>query len=181
MKNLLKLTLVLLLLLQPLFAQSITDIDLSDPSYKAINRSVKNGYLTLFSNNSFEPQRAIARRELAFVIDRLLTDIDQSGLNLTKAELQELSYLSKTFKPYLSDFEQKQKEATKGYADLLDSHTTLTYEVSQLTDKINELEQTKSDQLTTIDSLNGDITKLKNQQIYLWYSVIGALIFGLAN
>ncbi|MFA5879953.1 MAG: S-layer homology domain-containing protein [Candidatus Margulisiibacteriota bacterium] len=106
-KRLIAFTLIFVLLVSTCsYAQTkntiaINDVPPNDPTYNYISNSISDGYLTLLKDKNFAPDQPVTRREVSIIINKLLDEIEVKKTDLSKAELQELTNLSKTFKTYL--------------------------------------------------------------------------------
>jgi len=91
---------IVLLILYPniIMAQSIKDISRNDANYKLINNAIKNGYFSLYKDNSFQPNTPLSRRDAAIIINRLETKLNKDQGILSREDSQELLSLSNSFK-----------------------------------------------------------------------------------
>ena len=156
---------VIIVLCAPLCA--INDLSKSDPAYKAIKKTLDEGYLSLY-NNQFNGDNPVSRKEIAIAIHALLKKMDQRGYNLSKTEVKELVKLSKTYKTHLQNIET----ATNTNHSQLDQYKTNTLTLQHDLTKLN-------------DELRQEIETLKkeNQEQHL-YMIIGigaAMILGIAQ
>jgi hypothetical protein len=143
-------------------AITVTDVKRSDPAYKAIKYSITNGYLPLYSKKTFKPNKEITRKELALTIDALITKINQHNISLTDTEIQELNYLSHSFKT---------------------TYTELDLKLSSLAlDQKNQgvtLVQIQEEQSRSESGLTQSIKSLKQQNIVMWVAIALATFFGI--
>lgn len=93
-------------------AQTFSDVSPTHRSYKSIEKTVKEGYLGLYSGENFRPNQAVSREQMARVIDKLTTKIEFDHLSFTTAEKKELLALSKSFKSYLAEHERQIDQLT---------------------------------------------------------------------
>jgi len=117
--------------------------------------------MSLFQGGKFQGGRQVYRKELAIAIDRLLMRIDKKGLNLSKADLQELSQLSKTFKLSLSNTDNRVL-SNRGELELL----------------ANEQRVLNHDLSRSNEALRSEISGLKDQQLYMWIGIGAAALLG---
>jgi DNA repair exonuclease SbcCD ATPase subunit len=143
-------------------AQSIKDVHRSSGAYNAIKKSVKKGYLPLYSDKTFRPENTITRKEIAIMIDKLIAEVKTQKIPLTKAQIQELETLSQTFKD-----------------DLITIHSKLSTLETQSTHFGNEDKQLHHDLTQVTSELKGEIAQLKQERTYLWAGIGGAAILGL--
>jgi hypothetical protein len=155
--------LTMIALTGPLWAIAINDVSQSDAAYKAIEKSVNDGYLPLDNSQSFKPNRNISRRELAISIDKLIDEINKKNLSLSPTEVKELNHLSKSFKKAYSTNESRL------------SKLELSSKNSQAEFNILHTDLSK-----TNDDLQSNITELKKQQKYMWIAIVVSAILGLA-
>lgn len=162
MKVLSAIVLLVALLLSPITAQSISDVSAKDGAYKAVQTTVKDGYLSLFSGNKFKPGQAVSRKELAIVIDQLIKNAKDSKISLTKTEIQELEHLSKSFKTEYADL----KEQISTFVTNQDSNTqeikTLHHDITRLNIQLQD-----------------EVTELKRQRRYTWIGIGAAALLGI--
>jgi septal ring factor EnvC (AmiA/AmiB activator) len=143
-------------------AQSISDVSSKDGAYKAVQTTVKDGYLSLFSGNKFRPTQAVSRKEMAIVIDQLIKNAQDSNISLTKAEIQELEHLSKSFKTE--------------YADLKTQINTFVTNQESNTQEIKTLHH----DITKLNiQLQDEIAELKKQRRYTWMGIGAAALLGI--
>ncbi len=143
----------------------ISDVPKSDPAFPAIQRSVNSGYLLAYGNQ-FRPNDAISRKEMAILIDRMLTLLDKGPVNLNDAEKQELGHLSKTYKQYLSTLELTVNDHTSRLGKAESEQETLRFDISK----------TQSDLQDRIDELKVENRK---QHKFIILGIITAAIVGL--
>jgi hypothetical protein len=143
----------------------ITDVPKSDPAYPAIQRSVSSGYLPAYGNQ-FRPNEPISRKEVALMIDRMLSLLDRGPANLNDAEKQELGHLSKTYKQYLSTLELTVNDHTSRLGKAESEQETLRFDISK----------TQSDLQDRIDELKVENRK---QHKFIILGIITAAIIGL--
>gem|GEM_PF-6836426 len=148
-----------------IMAQKMVDVPKTDSAYPAISKTVKQGYLSTFADDSFQGHQAVTRRELAIVIDKLLTETDAQQSGLSKTDIQEIKQLMKTFKQYVSDYETTVKVTTVKTASIEDEQKAINYDMSQVQ-----------------DSYKKEIAALKKQQqeqsTWFWVGIISAGLFG---
>ena len=163
MKKLSKL-IIFLLLATPVFAASINDVSSSDGAYKAIENSVDEGYLPVDSEQNFNPNRSVTRRELAITIDKLIEESKKNNLSLTTAEIRELNSLSKSFKK---------------------NHSSTQSRLSKLELKTNnydsEFKTVHTDITKTNDKLQSEVEDLKKQRKIMWIAIVVSGLLGLSN
>jgi len=127
-------------------ASDITDIPKNDPAYPAAKKVVKAGYLSLFSDGRFLPDRAITRKEMALILDKALKSDGALDLKLTKADIQELQNLSKQFKGYLVDQDKSTQTFSQRVRAAEAEQKVLHYEQSRLVDDNKKLKKDAKDQ-----------------------------------
>lgn len=111
-------------------ATEIKDVPPSDPAYEAINFSIDQGFFTLFTNKTFQSQKPITRKDMAFILFRL--NKIENKEKLAKHTIDALNQLSKEFKPLLQANHEK--------IDLLGSDfTLLKHENESLHDDLSRL------------------------------------------
>jgi hypothetical protein len=127
-------------------AQNIKDISKKSAEYSTVKKVVRDGYLSLYSGNTFQGSRSVSRQETAVIIDKLLTKIDRQGLNLKKSEVQELVNLAKTFKKYLVNHDINRKVVGKQISSLKSDQTGLHHDLSGMNSDIKNLKKENQDQ-----------------------------------
>ena len=98
MKKLLWLLFILCCFSISIFGQNIADVSPGDRSYSPIKSSVKKGYLSLYSDNTFRPDQSLTRKEVAIMLDQILKYVDSNKLSISSADIQDLNRLSQTFR-----------------------------------------------------------------------------------
>ena len=73
--------------------------------YSSIKNSVKKGYLSLYSDNTFRPDQSLTRKEVAVMLDMILNYVDANKLNISSADIADLNRLSQTFRSSFLDIE----------------------------------------------------------------------------
>ena len=130
--------------------------------YPAIQRVVKKGYFSTFDKGkTFFPDKPVSRKELALIVDRLL-QLSQSNDTLTRAEMQELSLLSKNFKSYLVSQKLGESQFSQDVKALKTEQTILHHDLSALQTEITTLKKTN-----------------ETQQLWIW-GLLGLGILGIA-
>jgi septal ring factor EnvC (AmiA/AmiB activator) len=113
----------------------------SDVSASVIKRVSDEGYIV----GKFDADSPVTQKDLVVAIDRLLTQMDQKGITMSQADIQELAKLSKTFKKYLADVEASASKAEGSVTKLSEDHLTLNNDISQvqlnLEDKMTEMKK----------------------------------------
>jgi hypothetical protein len=146
MKKIFILVLFLFCVSGVLKAQSISDVSRKSGDYNSVKRIVRDGYLPLFSENKFNGNRSVSRKEFALAIDKILNKVDQKGLNLKKAEIQELVNLSKSFKKYLVNYDISRKLVTKQLGIIEGDQKEIHYDLSEIDYNVKKLKKENQDQ-----------------------------------
>lgn len=157
----------------------VSDVPKNDSAYEAIVQSVDQGYMNLFSDQSFQGQRPLTRREMAIVIDKLLSELEGVGLTLSKAELQELSHLAKTFKSQLATYDNTQQSTAQAQKQFNDEQKVLHYQLTELEDKIQALSQSNDQLNKKVTQLTEKVQRQEKTNRFLWGGIVGALLLGL--
>ncbi len=148
------------------YGQRISDVSKQDPSFSAISKVVKQGYLSLNDKDQFDAQSPVNRKELALILDKLTSDTDQTSAGLTRIDTQEIKSSIKIFKQYFSDYE-----------------STLTKNATVMTRLANEQKVINTDLTKINDELNAQIQDMKKenelQRQYMWYGIISAALLGM--
>ncbi len=148
------------------YADKITDISDQDSAFLAISKSVKEGYLPLSTGDLFEGQKTVTRREMAVIIDKLLTDSEGQNMALTRQDIQELKQVLKAYKTYLSDDQVVRDKTDMTLAKLSNEQRIINRDLGRFQDRFStELTQYKKEQ--------------QEQQSYLWIGVVSAALLGL--
>jgi len=167
---------LLTLLLIPTYAtaQLIPDVPLRDPYYNVISDAVKKGYFQLNTANQFNPSEPVSRRDLAFILDRLLSS--ESETELSKVQVQELVNLAKTFKLYTLNTEKRSIDLESSAGRLGQEQTVLHTDISRLSDRVIDL----SDRVAFLSSENVRIQAEFNQTTnWLWLGLLASAILGV--
>ncbi|MFC1751930.1 S-layer homology domain-containing protein [Thermoproteota archaeon] len=142
----------------PLIGATIKDIPQSDPNYPAVKNCVNSGYLPLFNDQTFRGNKTISRKELAVVIDKLITDIDKQGMNLNKDQVQELVNLAKEYKLYIENIETYQNSSDSRFSTINDEQITLHNDISEI---------------------HSDVNQVKDQGMWVWLGIAAATVIGV--
>ena len=157
--------LIFSLLAAPLLhAQTIADVPKTDPAYPAISTAVREGYLSLSADNTFQGSTPMTRRELAIFLDRLVSDT--SGAQLTKPQIQELQQLSKSYKN-----------------NFLNLDTSMASQNSTVTSIMNNTASTYKDLWKINTELREEIKSMREEnernQLYMWLGIAAAAVTGI--
>ncbi len=148
------------------YGDGFSDVPKTDPAYSAVARTVNGGYLSLQSDDLFGGAQPVTRREMAIVIEKLLTDSDQQNLNLSRNDIQELKTLLKAFKGYMADYDSANKTQSMTLAKLDAEQKVINRDMDRFQDSFTQkLEAQKKDQDT--------------QNMYLWIGVAASAFLGL--
>ncbi|MCP4050243.1 MAG: S-layer homology domain-containing protein [bacterium] len=149
-----------------LSAQKIKDVSKRDPSYSSVKKVVREGYLSLFSDNKFQAQRNVSRKELAIVIDRILKNVENKRLKLDKTEIRELVNLSRVFKKYLVDFETNKAQVDNKVTLIEAEQKVINHDLSRINYELKqEIEELKKEN--------------DNQHLFMWVGIGLSAILGL--
>lgn len=146
-----------------IFSQSISDVPKADPSFPAISKSIKLGYLSLFDGDNFQPDQPVSRKELAVVLEKLSVDLNQdsSSTLISKGDAQELKNFMKIYKKFIVEHEGVAKAAESRLALSEGEQKVLNTDMSKLNNE-----------------LKAEISTLRQEQLYLWVGVVGSAILG---
>ena len=152
------------------FSQNIADVSKGDPSFSAISKSVKLGYLSLFDGDSFLGDQPVSRKDLAIVIDKLSTDMsqDSTGALISKGDAQELKNFMRLYKKFIVEHEGVAKSAESRLTLSEGEQKVLNTDMSKLNNSLR----------IEINSFKSEINSLKQEQLYLWVGVVGSAILG---
>jgi len=142
------LTLALLLsafVCSTVMAQDISDVSSSHGDYRSIKKSIDQGYLSVFSDHSFKPDRAVTRREIALILEDILGKVDEKKVTLTASEIKELNALSKSFKSMYADMANQLSEQAAKNETVAKDQALIHADVSQLHERVAELEKQLAD------------------------------------
>jgi len=175
-----------LLIASTLSAQQIRDVPLTDAGYPAVSSAVKMGYLPLSSDNTFQSDQAVSRKEMAIILDKLLSG--ESKADLTKVQIQELLGLSKSFKAQVVQFEKIQTDLTSAQSRLDDDQKAIHGDISRLTEQLTSTNATIEEIKTTTakqTSGNIEIEKLKkessDQHLAMWVAIGVSFFLGIVK
>lgn len=166
------LLLIFSLLSMPLaHAQTIGDVPKTDPAYPAIANAVKEGYLSLGADNSFQGSKPITRRELAIFLDRL--SADTSGTQLTKPQIQELQQLSKSYKNNFLNLDSA----------IASQNSSVTTVMHNTANTYKDLWKINEELRTEIQNVKTEIKSMKEEQernqLYMWIGIAAAALTGV--
>ena len=148
------------------YGQPIKDISTSSSLYPAVKKSVDKGYLSLFQDNQFQGNRRVTRKEMALIIDKILTELEAKKLNLTTAEIQEILHLSKSFKGNTIDQKSRLKSISNTINLLLEDQKIVQYDLTEINDQLTK-------ELTQIKKENAD------WRLYFMIGVTVSTVLGL--
>ena len=149
---------IMTLLTSFLFAQHITDVSAGDKSYSSIKNSVKKGYLSLYSDNTFRPDQSLSRKEIAVMLDQILTYVDNNKLSISAADIEDLNRLSQTFRQSFVDIETSMISLNDSTVDLAEEQKAIQYDLTEYHQKVKTLE---------------------DQNRYLWVGIGVAAVLGI--
>ncbi|MAH80394.1 MAG: hypothetical protein CMP39_01745 [Rickettsiales bacterium] len=158
MKKLLWLLFILCCFSISIFGQNIADVSPGDRSYSPIKSSVKKGYLSLYSDNTFRPDQSLTRKEVAIMLDQILKYVDSNKLSISSADIQDLNRLSQTFRESFVNIESNVITLNDLTTDLVEEQQTIQYDLT-------EYHQT--------------VKSLKEQNQYLWVGIGVAAVLGI--
>ncbi|MBT5954271.1 hypothetical protein HOG98_06080 [bacterium] len=149
-----------------LFAQTISDISPKSNNYQAIKLAVKNHYLSVNSNKEFTGDSFLKRSDAAIMAYKLDKAIQSNKLSLTKVQIDELTKLSRTFKPFILETEKLKKSTASKLSELEHNQKVI---INDLTN-VNE-------------SLKNQLISMKKEHndhvLYLSVGIITAGILGI--
>jgi len=137
-------------------AQQINDVPKNDPVYPIIIESVRHGYLPLNSDNLFNADAPVTRKEMSVIIDKLLAG--ETSSDLTKPQIQELLGLSRSFKTQSQEIEKNQKDLTAAQIKLDDEQKAIHQDISLLT---AQLSSANAEIVELRTSMNAQIAELR--------------------
>lgn len=133
---------VLFFLIQSItYAVSIGDISSQDGAYKAIKKTVKEGYLSLYNNKEFKPDQSLSRREASLIIDRILSKMDSKNPKISSTDISDLKELSKNFKSIYTKYENKISDLSNNNQALNEQQNLLHADISELSQNIEEFQK----------------------------------------
>lgn len=127
--------------------QVIIDVPKSDPYYSSVENVVDKGYMSIFGNQFFG-DRTITRKELAIVIDRLHTRLENTN-QLSETEAKELSVLSQKFKTFLTENETKANASSDNLSSIANEQKVINHDLTKINAELKEeLKELKQEQET---------------------------------
>lgn len=141
---------------------TITDVPNTDPSYKYISEAISNGYMSLSKDDKFFPDNNISRKDMAMMLNKLVTDAPFQKADLSKADLDELLTLSKSFKKYIIDTDLLYSDIKQKNSKIENEQIVLNHEISRLSD---ELDKTRKDN--------------DNQHLYMILGIVTAALMAI--
>ena len=147
-----------------LHAQPIGDVPKTDPAYGAISDAVKDGYLSLSADNTFQGSKPITRRELAIFLDRLVSDT--SGNQLSKPQIQELQQLSKSYKNTFLNLDASVASQNSTVATIMNNTSSTYKDLWKINDELK----------TEIKSMREENER---NQLYMWLGIAAAAVTGI--
>lgn len=132
-----------------LHAGDIKDVPKSDPAYPSVEKAVDSGYLSLFKDDMFLPNRAISRKEFAIILDRVLKQ-ESTNWNLSTTERQDLSTLAKNFKEYFATTDTNSLKSFERISKIEDEQKVINYDMSKLTEENASLKEENKFQQTLL-------------------------------
>ncbi|MGE4169423.1 MAG: S-layer homology domain-containing protein [Candidatus Margulisiibacteriota bacterium] len=154
----------------------IRDVPKTDAAYGAVKRSVDEGYLSLYGDNSFQSNQAVSRKELALALDKLNTTLETQNPLLTAAQIEDLTWLAKTFKQYLADSEVSQNRLKNNVNVLDGDQKALLAGYAQLKESNQQLASQNASLTETVAALKKDN---ESQHWYMWLAIAVAGTMGI--
>ncbi len=146
-------------------AQNITDLSPSDGAYSSAQKAVKGGYMPVYGGGKFLGDNSVSRKELAVVLDKLLNATDQTNLSLSRAEIQELVYLARTFKTTFTELESLLSAQKDRISLLENTQKNLNHDNSQMIEEMKALKE--------------EIKGYQDQQLFMWIGIGAAALVGI--
>lgn len=140
----------------------IADVEEADPSYKAMQKTITEGYFSLDEDNNYNPKKAVTRKEAALILDKLGSNTQYKNINLTKTEIQELNQLAKTFKGNISSTDEILKRIAAKNAELEVEQDTIHNDMTKLNWELKQ-----------------ELAEMKKQRQYLWLGIGLATFLGV--
>jgi hypothetical protein len=141
-----------------ILAQDITDVSKADRAYSSINNSIKKGYLSLYSDNTFRPDQPLTRKEIAIMIDLILNYVDDTQLSISQSDLSDLKKLATTFRESFLLVESDLKSLSDVTSNLDEEQKLVQYNITESQDQFKHIQK---------------------QHKYLWLGVGIAAVLGI--
>jgi len=118
---------------------NVSDVKETDSSFEAVSNSINKGYLPLSQGDKFYPDRAITRKDMALILEKIE---QQQQRGLSDSEFDELSKLARSFKDRVITIHSKEQALLEKMETLSQENKELHKDVSVLT---QQLEQSNAD------------------------------------
>tara|TARA_E500000178_G_C16723041_1_gene618068 strand:+ start:253 stop:738 length:486 start_codon:yes stop_codon:yes gene_type:complete len=132
---------MLIALSSQLYSQDIADVSATDRSYNAIKNSVKKGYISLYADDTFKPDQNLTRKEIALVIDMLITYIDKNKVSLSTVDLAELKTLSDAFRRVFKNIEEDMMTLDQLYEKVEEEQKVIQYEFTDMKEDLDRMKE----------------------------------------
>lgn len=153
-KKILTFTVLLVLFLTAgVFAQQFDDVPRNHWAYDSVQTLAEKGYLSLYSGEDFNGEKALTRYEMAEIIANVLNNSGaKSGQNLSDEDVDIIRELSLEFRDELVAVAERQKNFEQKLNNLEDNNQIQNEDISNLNLRVSEIQDNYQESINEIDN-----------------------------
>nr|WP_239550916.1 S-layer homology domain-containing protein [Halanaerobacter jeridensis] len=122
-----------------LASDNIKDVSRDHWAYKSVVKLVDKGYMSLYDGNKFKGEKEVTRYELAEIIAKMLSNINQGQVNPESGDVLTLKKLSTEFRSELVEVVNQNENLKRRLNELSDQQEVNQEDLVNTNAKINDL------------------------------------------
>jgi len=134
-------------------AEEIEDISEDHWAYESVTTLIDRGYISLYEDDTFRGNEKISRYEVAVIIARMLEDVQTGDTEINEADANELRKLSLEFQDELVEIAKKQEDLFEKTTQVEEKNVVQTEAIGENREKLNNLENNLSNTIENIEKL----------------------------
>lgn len=161
-KKVLSITILLILIFTSgVFAQKFDDVPRDHWAYDSVQTLAKEGYLSLYSGEDFNGEKALTRYEMAEIVANILDNSvgNNASKKLSEEDVDIIRELSLEFRDELVTVAQRQKDFEKKLSKLEDTNQIQDEDISNINVKIAEMQE----DVSKVSNLEASVNEINNQ------------------
>lgn len=175
-KSVLSITVLLILIFTSgVFAQQFNDVPRDHWAYDSVQSLADKGYLSLYSGEDFNGEKALTRYEMAEIVANILDNTvgNNSTQKLSEEDVDIIRELSLEFRDELVTVAQRQKDFEEKLNKIEDTNQIQNEDISNINvelaemqedvSKVSNLEASVNQIQTQINSLESDLKSIKKE------------------